>query len=110
MTGEYVISVKGLEKVFEDGNAVLRGVDLDISQGEKVVILGASGSGKSTLLRCLNYLETIDEGTVTLNGTVIQDGESIELMKDDEIRNNRLNFGLVFQSFNLFPQIGRAHV
>lgn len=95
MTGEYVISVKGLEKVFEDGNAVLRGVDLDISQGEKVVILGASGSGKSTLLRCLNCMED------PTGGSIYFDGDDIADMSID-INKHRENIGMVFQQFNLF--------
>ena len=95
MIGEYVISVKGLEKVFEDGNAVLRGVDLDISQGEKVVILGASGSGKSTLLRCLNCMED------PTGGSIYFDGDDIADMSID-INKHRENIGMVFQQFNLF--------
>lgn len=83
---------------------VLKGVSFSLEDSEVLSIIGPSGNGKTTLLRCLNYLETIDDGTVTLNGEVIQSGENIAKMKDNEIRNNRLNFGLVFQSFNLFPQ------
>ena len=93
--GEYVISVKGLEKVFEDGNAVLRGVDLDLSEGEKVVILGASGSGKSTLLRCLNCMED------PTGGSIFFDGDDIADMRID-INKHRENIGMVFQQFNLF--------
>ena len=93
--GEYVISVKGLEKVFEDGNAVLRGVDLDISEGEKVVILGASGSGKSTLLRCLNCMED------PTGGSIYFDGDDIADMRID-INKHREHIGMVFQQFNLF--------
>ena len=95
MTNEYVISVKGLEKVFEDGNAVLRGVDLNIKYGEKVVILGASGSGKSTLLRCLNCMED------PTGGSIYFDGEDIADMRID-INKHRENIGMVFQQFNLF--------
>ena len=95
MANEYVISVKGLEKVFEDGNAVLRGIDLDISQGEKVVILGASGSGKSTLLRCLNCMED------PTGGSIYFDGDDIADMKID-INKHREHIGMVFQQFNLF--------
>ena len=93
--GEYVISVKGLEKVFEDGNAVLRGVNLDISEGEKVVILGASGSGKSTLLRCLNCMED------PTGGSIYFDGDDIADMRID-INKHREHIGMVFQQFNLF--------
>ena len=93
--GEYVISVKGLEKVFEDGNAVLRGVDLDIFEGEKVVILGASGSGKSTLLRCLNCMED------PTGGSIFFEGDDIADMRID-INKHREHIGMVFQQFNLF--------
>lgn len=95
MSENFVISVKGLEKVFEDGNAVLRGIDLDIKQGEKVVILGASGSGKSTLLRCLNCMED------PTGGSIYFDGEDIADMSID-INKHRENIGMVFQQFNLF--------
>ena len=95
MSDNCVISVKGLEKVFEDGNVVLSGVDLDIKQGEKVVILGASGSGKSTLLRCLNCMED------PTGGSMYFDGDDIADMKID-INKHRENIGMVFQQFNLF--------
>ena len=95
MSENQVISVKGLEKVFEDGNAVLRGVNLDIKQGEKVVILGASGSGKSTLLRCLNCMED------PTGGSIYFDGDDIADMSID-INKHRENIGMVFQQFNLF--------
>jgi polar amino acid transport system ATP-binding protein len=95
MSENYVISVQGLEKVFEDGNAVLRGINLNIKQGEKVVILGASGSGKSTLLRCLNCMED------PTGGSIYFDGEDIADMRID-INKHRENIGMVFQQFNLF--------
>ncbi len=95
MSDNYVISVKGLEKVFEDGNAVLRGIDLDVKEGEKVVILGASGSGKSTLLRCLNCMED------PTGGSIYFDGDDIADMSID-INKHRENIGMVFQQFNLF--------
>ncbi|MBR2650964.1 MAG: amino acid ABC transporter ATP-binding protein [Clostridia bacterium] len=95
MSENYVISVKGLQKVFDDGNAVLRGIDLDIKHGEKVVILGASGSGKSTLLRCLNCMED------PTGGSIYFDGDDIADMKTD-INKHRENIGMVFQQFNLF--------
>ena len=95
MSEKNVISVQGLEKVFEDGNAVLRGINLDIKQGEKVVILGASGSGKSTLLRCLNCMED------PTGGSIYFDGDDIADMSID-INKHRENIGMVFQQFNLF--------
>ena len=95
MSDNFVISARGLEKVFDDGNAVLRGIDLDIKQGEKVVILGASGSGKSTLLRCLNCMED------PTGGSIYFDGDDIADMRID-INKHRENIGMVFQQFNLF--------
>ena len=95
MNENIVISVKGLKKVFEDGVTVLNGIDLDIKQGEQVVILGASGSGKSTLLRCLNCMEDPTAGSIYF------DGDDIADMKID-INKHRENIGMVFQQFNLF--------
>ena len=97
------LEVKGIRKSF--GNTeVLKGIDFEINQGEVLSIIGSSGSGKTTLLRCLNYLETADEGQVSLNGDVIFDAKSIKDESAEEIRTRRLNFGMVFQQFNLFPQ------
>ena len=97
------LEVKGIRKSF--GNTeVLKGIDFEINQGEVLSIIGSSGSGKTTLLRCLNYLETADEGQVFLNGDVIFDAATIKTETQDEIRSRRLNFGMVFQQFNLFPQ------
>lgn len=95
MSENYVISVRSLEKAFDDGNTVLRGIDLDIKEGEKVVILGPSGSGKSTLLRCLNCMED------PTGGSIYFDGDDIADMRID-INKHRENMGMVFQQFNLF--------
>ena len=97
------LEVKGIRKSF--GNTeVLKGIDFDINQGEVLSIIGSSGSGKTTLLRCLNYLETADAGQVFLNGDVIFDAQTIKSESQDTIRTHSLNFGMVFQQFNLFPQ------
>ena len=80
---------------------VLKGVSFTLNEGEVLSIIGPSGNGKTTLLRCLNYLEYLDSGIVTLNGEVIANGETIKKLKDNELREFRLNFGLVFQSFKL---------
>lgn len=95
MQNDTILKVVGLKKTFEDGNTVLKGIDLEISQGEKVVILGASGSGKSTLLRCLNCMED------PTGGSIYFDGDDIADMHID-INKHRENIGMVFQQFNLF--------
>ena len=92
-----VLEVKNLKKGF-GATDVLKGVSFQLEQGQVLAIIGSSGSGKTTLLRCLNFLETPDEGEILVNGKVLTAGS------DDEIRQNRLHFGLVFQNFNLFPQ------
>ena len=97
------LEVKNIRKSF--GNTeVLKGIDFEINQGDVLSIIGSSGSGKTTLLRCLNFLETADQGQVLLNGDVIFDAEAIKTESAQEIRSRRLNFGMVFQQFNLFPQ------
>ena len=96
-----ILSVKGLAKSFA-GNAVLRGIDLDVSKGERIAVLGASGSGKSTLLRCLNFMEVPDAGTVTLDGrTIGLNGK----YRESELIAVRQRAGMVFQQFNLFPHM-----
>jgi len=94
-----VLEVKDLKKQF-GGNDVLKGVSFQVEQGQVVAIIGSSGSGKTTLLRCLNFLETADEGQIRVNGRLLTG----PALTPDQIRENRLSFGLVFQNFNLFPQ------
>ena len=93
--------IKNFTKSFGDLK-VLKGVDLEINKGEVVCIIGSSGSGKTTLLRCINFLENVDQGKMILDGETLIDDNSVD--KEEVLRKKRLNFGLVFQSFNLFPQ------
>ncbi len=98
-----LLEVKNIYKSFGK-TEVLKGVDFSLEKGEVLSIIGSSGSGKTTLLRCLNFLEFADQGTISINGKQIFDGSAVKKLTDNEIRENRLHFGLVFQSFNLFPQ------
>ena len=98
-----VLEIKSIKKSFGK-TEVLKGISFSLNKGEVLSIIGSSGSGKTTLLRCLNFLEFADSGTIAINGDTIFDGESAKKLTDSEIRKNRLHFGLVFQSFNLFPQ------
>ncbi len=98
-----ILEVCGLKKSFGK-TAVLKGINFTLEKGEVLVILGSSGGGKTTLLRCLNFLEIPEEGVIKVGGKVIFDAGNSAVLSESEIRKNRLNFGLVFQSFNLFPQ------
>ncbi len=98
-----ILEVNNIQKRFGKLE-VLKGISFSLEQGEVLSIIGSSGSGKTTLLRCLNFLETPNNGTITVNGNIIFDANDKKKKSDAEIRKNRLNFGLVFQSFNLFPQ------
>ena len=94
-----LLEVKGLKKRFED-TQVLKGVSFQLERGQVLAIIGSSGSGKTTLLRCLNFLETPDEGQVLVGGRCLTGSQ----LSEEDIRQNRLHFGMVFQNFNLFPQ------
>ncbi|PYG33296.1 amino acid ABC transporter ATP-binding protein [Pelagimonas varians] len=91
------LKLENVQKAFGD-NPVIRGIDLTITKGEMVCLIGASGSGKSTLLRCMNLLEPIDDGNIFLDGTDIS-----EPGKDPQPVRQRI--GMVFQSYNLFPHM-----
>lgn len=96
-----VLEVNGLHKSFGKVE-VLKGVDLSLEKGEVMAIIGSSGGGKTTLLRCINFLEIAEQGTIKVNDNVIFDGS--KSISEEEMRQNRLHFGMVFQQFNLFPQ------
>ena len=98
-----VLQVKNIEKHF-GSTRVLEDISFDLEQGQALAIIGSSGSGKTTLLRCLNFLETPDRGQIVVNGETLFDAADPATQREAEVRRKRLHFGLVFQSFNLFPQ------
>ena len=98
-----VLSVKNLKKSFGK-TEVLKGINFSLEKGQVLSIIGSSGSGKTTLLRCLNSLEFADSGTITVGNELIFAGDQKVRLSEQELRRRRLHFGLVFQSFNLFPQ------
>ena len=96
-----ILTVQHLEKHFEN-TKVLNDISFSLEEGQALSIIGSSGSGKTTLLRCLNFLETPDAGTITVQDKVLFDADHHANCSEKEIRKNRLHFGMVFQSFNLF--------
>lgn len=97
------LEIKDFNKHFGQ-TEVLKGINLNIEKGQVVSVIGSSGSGKTTLLRCINFLETPDVGQMILDGETLFDSTLNKKESESALRNKRLNFGLVFQSFNLFPQ------
>jgi len=97
------LEVKNLKKSFGK-TEVLKGISFTLEKGQVLAIIGSSGSGKTTLLRCLNFLETPDNGSITAEGKVLYDSSDAATLSEEAVRQNRLHFGLVFQNFNLFPQ------
>ena len=98
-----ILEVHNIEKHFGP-TRVLEDISFDLEQGQALAIIGSSGSGKTTLLRCLNFLETPNQGSIAVGGEVIFDAADPSTQKESEVRRKRLHFGMVFQSFNLFPQ------
>jgi ABC-type polar amino acid transport system, ATPase component len=96
MESETIIQIKNIHKHFGKVHA-LRGIDLNVSRGEVVLIIGPSGSGKSTLLRCINRLEEFDQGSIVVDGIPLDSAENINAV--------RTEVGMVFQQFNLFPHL-----
>ncbi len=98
-----VLEVKNLKKNFGELE-VLKGIDFSLEKGDVMAVIGSSGNGKTTLLRCINFLETPNEGEIIVNGETLFDASQKENASEGDIRKKRLHFGLVFQNFNLFPQ------
>ena len=98
-----ILEVRNIEKHF-GATKVLNDISFSLEKGQAIAIIGSSGSGKTTLLRCLNFLEKPDRGTISVGGRVIFDAADPATQRESEIRRKRLHFGMVFQSFNLFPQ------
>lgn len=98
-----ILEAKNISKRFEN-TEVLKDVSFSLEKGQVVSIIGSSGSGKTTLLRCLNFLEQPDTGVISVNDEVLFDANDPKTQLESQIRKKRLHFGLVFQSFNLFPQ------
>ena len=98
-----ILEVHHIEKHF-GATRVLEDISFELEQGQALAIIGSSGSGKTTLLRCLNFLETPDRGRILVRDKVLFDAGDPATQRESEIRKKRLHFGMVFQSFNLFPQ------
>jgi ABC-type polar amino acid transport system ATPase subunit len=103
INGEPVVKIENLHKYFGTLE-VLKGINMEVDRGEVVVIFGRSGSGKSTLLRCVNFLEDPTAGVVEVSGIRLEGGHRTR-GKREQIRKLRLHAGMVFQQFNLFPQM-----
>ncbi len=98
-----ILEVEHIRKYFEH-TEVLKDISFSLEKGQVVSIIGSSGSGKTTLLRCLNFLERPDQGVIRVNGETLFDAKDPKTQQESEIRKKRLHFGMVFQSFHLFPQ------
>ena len=98
-----ILEVKDLHKSFGKAE-VLKGIDFSLEEGQVLAIIGSSGSGKTTLLRCINFLETANFGKVIVDGETVFDSEYVKKESAKERREKQKKIGLVFQSFNLFPQ------
>ena len=98
-----ILEVEHICKSF-NRTEVLKDISFSLEKGQAVSIIGSSGSGKTTLLRCLNFLERPDRGVIKVGGDTLFDSGDPSTQLESAIRKKRLHFGLVFQSFNLFPQ------
>ncbi|MEG1857783.1 MAG: amino acid ABC transporter ATP-binding protein [Pseudoflavonifractor sp.] len=98
-----LLEVKNISKSFGT-TEVLQDISFTLGEGEAVAIIGSSGSGKTTLLRCINFLEVPDSGTISVRDELLFDAADPQTQQESKVRKKRLHFGLVFQSFHLFPQ------
>jgi polar amino acid transport system ATP-binding protein len=106
-SGEPMVVVHDVRKSYGT-HEVLHGIDLTVETGEVTVVLGASGSGKSTLLRCINHLEKVDSGYITIDGDTIgyrRSGNTLHELRERDVLRQRTHVGMVFQNFNLFPHL-----
>jgi polar amino acid transport system ATP-binding protein len=100
-----MVLAEGVHKSFGDVD-VLSGIDLEVAAGEVMVIIGPSGSGKTTFLRCINHLEKINSGKLSVDGELVgyrQRGDKLYELRDSDVCRKRAEIGMVFQRFNLFP-------
>ncbi|MFE0642579.1 amino acid ABC transporter ATP-binding protein [Streptomyces sp. NPDC058877] len=107
MTGQPMVKAEGVHKSYGPAH-ILRGIDLEVQNGEVFCLVGPSGSGKSTFLRCINHLERIDGGRLSVDGELVgyrQKGDKLYELKDSEVAVQRRDIGMVFQRFNLFPHM-----
>ncbi|SEC51556.1 amino acid ABC transporter ATP-binding protein [Streptomyces sp. TLI_105] len=107
MTGQTMVKAEGVHKSYGAAH-ILRGIDLEVQNGEVFCLVGPSGSGKSTFLRCINHLERIDGGRLSVDGQLVgykQKGDKLYELKDSEVAVQRRDIGMVFQRFNLFPHM-----
>ena len=105
--GEIMLSMRGIRKSF-DGVEILKGIDMDVSKGEVLAVIGPSGSGKSTMLRCINHLETVDRGSIEIKGNFLvkeDSGGNPVYAPPSKLRKILSCTGMVFQQFNLFPHM-----
>ncbi|MFE2560969.1 amino acid ABC transporter ATP-binding protein [Streptomyces sp. NPDC059352] len=107
MTGQPMVKADGVHKSYGAAH-ILRGIDLEVQNGEVFCLVGPSGSGKSTFLRCINHLERVDGGRLSVDGQLVgyrQKGDKLYELKDSEVAVQRRDIGMVFQRFNLFPHM-----
>ena len=107
VNGQPMVEAVGIHKSF-GSIEVLRGIDLVVQPGEVACVIGPSGSGKSTFLRCINHLESIDAGTMSVDGELIgyrRRGDKLYELRESEVARQRRDIGMVFQRFNLFPHM-----